>query len=287
MISSMALQNIVVIAGMHRSGTSALTRAINLAGVQLPGNLMPAAEDNADGFWEPLDVVALHNRILSSLGSGWNDYRELPAAWFDSEDARLFGGDLAAWIHSETVDKDTLLVKDPRICRLLPLWQDVCEHMGIGLHAVIAFRNPIEVAGSLHKRDKLPPLKSALLWLRHFIDAERFTRGCSRSFVDFDELIKSPLLTVRRIERELSLSFPVPDSALAPLLDEALKPGLRHHVATTEDLAKTGSSSSPPQIVYPWALAAAAGKNPSPALLDEVALKLREVEQGRNINQPS
>lgn len=269
---------VILVAGMHRSGTSALTRVLNLAGLPLPSNLMPPAVDNTDGFWEPVDIVNLHNAILSSLGSDWDDHREIPAAWFTSEAARQAGVHLEEWISSEIAGKDALLVKDPRVCRLLPLWQGVCEKMKIDLDAVIAFRNPIEVANSLQKRNQFSPVKSVLIWLRHFLDAERFTRGGSRSFVDFDELMTSPLSTIRRIERELKLPSAVPDAELTVFLDETLKPSLRHHVATNDDLAKAGSASSPPLIVYPWALAAAAGQSPSPAVLDEIAMKLREME---------
>lgn len=244
---------------------------------------MPPAPDNTDGFWEPNDVVILHSRMFWSLQSDWDDYREIPLVWFESAAAEEFKIQLDSWLEREIKEKQLLLIKDPRVCRFMPLWLDICDRLAIALNTVIAFRNPIEVSRSLQARNQFPPVKSALLWLRHFIDAERFTRGRSRCFVDFDDLMKNPLTTIRRIEKELGLTFPVPDSELGPLLDDALKPSLRHHVATPADLARTGTPSSPPMIVYPWALAAAAGENPSPGTLDEIAEKLREVEQGRSI----
>jgi hypothetical protein len=48
----MASRHLILVAGMHRSGTSALTRAINLAGVPLPNDLKGASPNNQDGFWE-------------------------------------------------------------------------------------------------------------------------------------------------------------------------------------------------------------------------------------------
>ena len=42
---------------MHRSGTSALTRALSLAGFALPRRLLSGTEDNLEGFWEPSCVV--------------------------------------------------------------------------------------------------------------------------------------------------------------------------------------------------------------------------------------
>jgi hypothetical protein len=282
----MPSQKILIVAGMHRSGTSALTRAINLAGVPLPSYLIPPLPDNSDGFWEPVDVVTLHNRVLESLQSQWDDYREIPQVWFEGIEAWNFGNELKKWIAGEISGKDILLIKDPRICRLLPLWQKVCAALDIDIHTVIAVRNPIEVARSLKERNEFPPLKSAVLWLRYFIDAERFTRGQPRAFVDFDGLMNNALPTIRRISTELGLIFPVPDSELGPLLDAALKPSLRHHVATRDDLAKTGAPTSPPMIVYPWVLAAAEGKNPSLSVLDEILNQLRELEKGRSIIYP-
>ena len=283
----MTSKKIVIVAGMHRSGTSALTRAINLAGVPLPSYLIPPLPDNSDGFWEPVDVVKLHNRILESLQSQWDDYREIPQVWFGGDEASSFGNELKEWIEGEIAEKDMLLIKDPRLCRLLPLWQKVCGDLDIDLHTVIAVRNPIEVARSLKERNDFLPIKSAVLWLRHFIDVERFTRGQPRSFVDFDGLMNNALSTIRRIAAELGLVFPVPDSELGPLLDAALKPSLRHHVATRDDLAKTGAATSPPMIVYPWVLEAADGKKPSFSVLDDMFNQLRELEKGRGIIYPA
>lgn len=279
----MTSKKIVIVAGMHRSGTSALTRAINLAGVPLPSNLMPPTPENSDGYWESIDLALLHNALLESLGSQWDDFREVPLAWFDGAEADRFGIELGNWITEEIAEKDSLLIKDPRLCRVLPLWQKVCASLGIEIYTVIAVRNPIEVVRSLQTRNQFLPMKSAILWLRHFIDAERFTRGQPRSFVDFDDLMNNALSTVHRIAAELGIVFPVPDSELGPLLDAALKPSLRHHVATRDDLAKTGAPTSPPMIVYPWVLDAVEGKNPPLSVLDDIANQLRELEKGREI----
>ena len=283
----MTSKKILIVAGMHRSGTSALTRAINLAGVPLPGNLMPATPENSDGYWEPIDLALLHNAILESLGSQWDDFREVPLAWFNGAEAARFGIELGNWIAEEIAGKDSLLIKDPRLCRLIPLWQKVCAALDIEIYTVIAVRNPIEVARSLQTRNQFLPMKSAILWLRHFIDAERFTRGRPRSFVDFDGLMSNALSTIHRISAELGWVFPVSDSELGPLLDAALKPSLRHHVATPDDLAKTGAPTSPPMVVYPWVLDAVDGKNPPLSVLDDLSNQLRELEKGRSISYPS
>ena len=56
----------VLVLGMHRSGTSAVTRVLNLLGAELGDDLMPAGSDNPGGFWEYRGVVELHERLLAN-----------------------------------------------------------------------------------------------------------------------------------------------------------------------------------------------------------------------------
>ena len=61
--------------GMHRSGTSALTGLLHRLGVVLGEHLLPASEDNPRGYWENADIVAVHERLMASLGWTWDDIR--------------------------------------------------------------------------------------------------------------------------------------------------------------------------------------------------------------------
>jgi hypothetical protein len=49
---------VLVVLGMHRSGTSALTGMLHHLGVALGEHLMPASADNPRGYWEHSDVVS-------------------------------------------------------------------------------------------------------------------------------------------------------------------------------------------------------------------------------------
>ena len=51
--------------GMHRSGTSFLARRLQDAGLAFPGDLLPPADDNPEGYWEARDIVRLNNAMLS------------------------------------------------------------------------------------------------------------------------------------------------------------------------------------------------------------------------------
>src|SRR5437763_425787 len=63
----------LVVLGMHRSGTSAMTRTLSLLGAALPKDVMQARSDNPIGFWEPQKVADLNDEILHALDSDWDD----------------------------------------------------------------------------------------------------------------------------------------------------------------------------------------------------------------------
>ncbi|MGE5540044.1 MAG: sulfotransferase family protein [Gemmatimonas sp.] len=283
----MPSRHIVLVAGMHRSGTSALTRAINLAGVPLPRNLKPASPDvNAEGFWEPLDIKAFHDEILKAMNSSWMDPREVPLEWFDVPGFAELRSWLRDWIAAEIAGKDMLVIKDPRVCRLLPIWQRTCAESDIALHTAIIVRHPVEVARSLAKRDNFPELQSYVLWLRHFLDPERFTRGGSRTFLTYDQLMTDRLATIRRVLGDLNLPGAPADDAVGAELDAAVKDALRHHVATDADLAEAARQIPPLADVWAWVQRAANGENPDPRPLDAVTALMRQLERGPASNNP-
>src|SRR3954471_750445 len=73
-----------LVLGMHRSGTSAVTQVLALAGAQLPENVMAGDEHNARGYFEPWRIAMLNDERLRAGGGAWDDvfafpYRPLPA----------------------------------------------------------------------------------------------------------------------------------------------------------------------------------------------------------------
>jgi hypothetical protein len=59
--------------GVHRSGTSALTRVLSLCGGTLPAGLLGASVGNPLGYWEPRAALRLNEAILYRHGSAWFD----------------------------------------------------------------------------------------------------------------------------------------------------------------------------------------------------------------------
>lgn len=105
----------LLVLGMHRSGTSALTRVLSLLGAALPKNLMPASAANEAGHWEPIRIAELHDEILASVGSNWSGLTGPSEAWFDSPQADIYAARIKEAVLSEYGDAPLFVVKDPRL----------------------------------------------------------------------------------------------------------------------------------------------------------------------------
>ncbi|MBV9968605.1 MAG: glycosyltransferase, partial [Xanthobacteraceae bacterium] len=128
------------------------------------------------------------------------------------------------------------VLKDPRICRFFPFWRDVVEEFGAAPAVAIPVRNPLEVMGSLRRRDGFPQSKAALLWLRHVIDAERATRDLPRAIVTYDALLSDWQSVIASLAAGLDVSWPRRGAAVDLEIEGFLATQLRHHVATPENL---------------------------------------------------
>jgi hypothetical protein len=227
----------ILVAGMHRSGTSALTRVVSLLGARLPEVLVPAGpESNERGYWESLELYRLHEQLLQATGSSWDDVSAFPAFWFQSHQAISFRAALTAFLRDNFATASLFVIKDPRVCRFLPLWLSVLDEFDAEPKVIIPIRNPLEVAKSLAVRDGFPVQKSCLLWLRHSLDTEIHSRGISRSFVRYEDLISDWRRAASLISKDLSLPWPVDLQAAASDIEAFLDGSLHHHRASLEDL---------------------------------------------------
>jgi hypothetical protein len=226
----------LLVLGMHRGGTSALTRVLSLLGAALPKNLTAPEPSNPTGHWEPWDIVSIHDDLLPTAGSRWDDWRAFNPDWAQSRIAEDFRKKLLAGLQNDFNGSSLFVVKDPRICRFVPLWLDLLDRFGAEARVVILLRNPLEVAASLKRRDNFPPAKSYLLWLRHVIDAEKATRHLPRGIVTYNDLLNDWRGVVRTISAKTGVHWPRRSDHSELEIDRFLADELRHHVADDAQL---------------------------------------------------
>ncbi len=245
-----AARKAIITFGMHRSGTSAVTRLFSALGADLPSNLLPPQKDNPLGFWESEDIVKLHNRLLLSAGSSWHDPLPLRDDWFASENARRFEDELLILLENNFAESDLFVIKDPRICKLVPLWRSVLRRFESVPHFVITLRNPLEVAESLVQRDGFSRHKGVLLWLMHALHAERETRNDLRAVVSYEALLEDWQRVVSGVSNQLSIAFPKNVGEAADEVQGFLLNEMRHHEFSAQDLKRLGDIGKWSNVVY-------------------------------------
>ena len=228
----------ILVVGMHRSGTSALTGVLVSLGAATPRTPIKPNASNPKGFWESEVLMRFHDRLLASSGSHWADWRRFNPDWAALPAISDFADELRGLIKQEFGNARQFVIKDPRICRLLPFWLDQLQDLDIEPRVVLSLRNPLEVAKSLEARDGISPRTSLLLWLRHMLDAEAETRHLPRSVVGYGELITDWRGVVDRLTRELGFNWVRRSAKVEREIDAFLTSGLRHHQVTDYQLAE-------------------------------------------------
>lgn len=228
----------ILVLGMHRSGTSATVRVINLLGAHLGDDLMPAAErNNPRGFWEHRAVVAIHEELLGALDRSWHDIRAMPDNWLSSEAASIARKKLLDLLSEEFSNRPLWAVKDPRLSRLLPLWLQVLGDINVETCVVLVLRNPVEVAQSLAARDGLASEITHLSWLQYMLEAELVSRDLVRSVITYDGLLHNWSECMLQLERELGFRWPVAIKDISDEVSEFLDASERHYRANDVDQA--------------------------------------------------
>ena len=166
----------VCIAGMHRSGTSMVARALAACGLDLgaEAELMAATEHNERGHWEHEDFVALADELLARLGGGWDVPPALEEGWAERPELEDFRG-RARDLASRFDGREPWGWKDPRSSLTLPFWRSILPQ----LRVVVCVRHPVEVARSLTLRGASSQRFGLELWLADQTRKERSARSCN------------------------------------------------------------------------------------------------------------
>ena len=217
----------VLVLGMHRSGTSALTRVLNLHGVALGTGLMSAGAGNTKGFWEKQAVADLNDRLLTSLDRSWVDPRPLPDGWASSEAAAAATDD-ATELLAEFYREPLFAIKDPRIGPLLPVWLAALDRAGVRAVAVCLLRDPAEVAASLAHRDGWPEGLGSLLWSRSTHDTFEHLAGVPHCIIRYDALLRDWRAEIGRLSAVLAIELPRDSDAAAGDVEAFLDASERH-----------------------------------------------------------
>jgi hypothetical protein len=210
--------------GAHRCGTSMLAGLLALHGAFM-GQTLPPGRHNPKGYWEHIGINEANESMLAHLQISWDWPFALPPRW--QERLAPFE-DLRAQACAPLREHALWAVKDPRLCRLLPLWLPLFSQPGQKLRAIVVFRHPEGACRSLEKRNAMSRRRALALWLHHFVDALTHLRDLPWVAVDYERMLADPRRGMDVLADKLQFGgWPRTPS------DEDLRgfvdPALRHH----------------------------------------------------------
>jgi hypothetical protein len=200
----------IVVLGMHRSGTSCLTRIINLCGARAGDRLLGQMDSNLRGHWEHVEALNINRDVLARSGGAWDDP---PASVGASIALRLRMRRFLAQLHQGT---QPAVWKDPRTTLTYPAWKPLIARPTL----VALFRHPVSVAQSLQKRENFSLERGLRLWLDYNRRLLQIAEREDVLFVDFDGGLGHIDASIRQLVRHTPLHY---DAAALDFYDDSLR----------------------------------------------------------------
>ena len=260
--------------GMHRSGTSALARVLQLCGADIGSRVLGESAGNEAGHWEDAFAVELHERLLDAHGTRWDEALGLPARWMDSDAAAAARGDIASYLAEDRARHGLWAVKDPRLSLFADLWIEAAQQVGQPVGAVLMLRHPMEVAKSLATRDGIAPGRGLVLWLDYTLAAVSALERVPGTIITYGQLLEDWRSCIQRLGGLPGGGRLRTGRQVAAEVDAFLDGGLRHH-------AEDGDAQLPLVVREVWnelSGVAAEGVLP-PGAVKKLLRRIRPVRQ--------
>lgn len=219
-------RRVVIVLGMHRSGTSLCANMLSGLGVDMadePG----ASPANERGHWERPRINDWHDEILALFGRQWDSdahHLALPEAWWEDERVGRIRARLVAWLRPRLEQGKLFGFKDPRISRLLALWPDILDELLTDPVFVYCLRDPAQVSRSLAARDDLAPGRAEHRWLVYNAAAVHGMGAEPVCIVPYEDWFTAPRETIGRLAGFIGAG----EAHVAGLVERTVDRALRH-----------------------------------------------------------
>ena len=245
-------RKLIVVLGAHRSGTSLCAAAVKSLGADACLGKHYANEENQKGFFEHPEIVDFNNRLLEFLGGSWDNPLFDGTAHLAGRDLNQWKNDAAALITALYGAAPVAVLKDPRMCQLLPFWVQVFSGSGYAsenVYYIHTLRDVAEVALSQKSRAQANPDfyeigrsldEAAALWLSLSAQAVSACRDLNVIYLSYAALIAEPASVLDKIAEFLDLS---PDSkAVVGFCEKFVDRSLHRSTASASVIAELADS---------------------------------------------
>ena len=195
--SAMEAKPVVMILGMHRSGTSCLTGSLQQGGLYL-GEVYTENPFNRKGNRENDRIMRLNDALLAKNSADW---RTPPAEM--------------AWDQELIRERDDIIrefelnlenmwgFKDPRVLFTFPFWKDGLQNIKM----VGTFRHPVSVAQSLNFRNQMAIAVGLELWYAYNCKLLALLEEYDFPLISFDVPAGQYLASVEFVAKYLGLNI--------------------------------------------------------------------------------
>ncbi|MCL6699249.1 hypothetical protein LZ496_10710 [Sphingomonas sp. NSE70-1] len=201
-------------------------------GYTAPAQLIGADQANLKGHWEARPIARFNDRMLEFSGSNWRDWQPLNRNWHGTPYFNGFVEEGVTILNEVFGNAPMIVLKDPRLCRLTAVWQEILKVSGFSTTVFLPLRHPAEVAASLGARNKIDPAQAQYLWLRYMLDAELGTRKDRRFLFRYADFVHDWRGTLRRAEKRIGAKFPRLNDCVANTVDSFVDQALYRNRAS-------------------------------------------------------
>jgi len=222
----------IVVVGMHRSGTSAVSGLLDELGVFMGKNLFAPQENvNEKGFFENAKVVDINDLLFDALLGSWDDPFSYDFELKYSDAYREFELTTKKFLSNEYASYELWGMKDPRTSLHLPFWDKMITNGNTLPCYLMMLRNPLEVVASIVKRDGFSKKKALILWINYTLSTYLFCASKSLYILNFDSLLASPEKVMTGICEKFNIDMPQKELTF-------IEAKLRNHVDNSDTVNK-------------------------------------------------
>ena len=207
-------QAVIIMTGMHRSGTSLTASLLQSGGIHIGDRLMGDDTGNAKGHFEDLDFVEFHQNVLQSQGIS-------VAGWTEQNQIQVQPQYLAAAQNLISARQKHQLWgwKDPRTTLFLNFWSQLLPEAKY----IFVYRSPWSVVDSLFRRRdvvfRTNPNFAVQQWCNYNQAILNFYQSHPEQclLLEIESVIQSSVMS-DLIERKLGIELRSPESLYEPSL---------------------------------------------------------------------
>jgi hypothetical protein len=202
---------LLVVIGMHRSGTSCVTGCISRLGVY-PGHngqLLHPSKHNPKGYYENFFIMTSNDDICKEFLGGWFTTLSLPEDFMDNDITKKSKEMITHIIRDYLMIFPISVLKEPRISLLLPLYLEIFRELQLDVRFVVVNRNERDNVQSISKSHNKPPHQCLTVrnhYLKSIADNTRWFRKAS---IQYEELLSDPFETLRKLGKDLGIKWPI------------------------------------------------------------------------------